>query len=50
MKHRQNRNNTSNPKLAAKQGLLKMKALADMGMKQGVLARMSVHMFQCYAV
>ena len=38
MKHRQNRNNTSNPKLAAKQGLLKMKALADMGMKQGVLA------------
>jgi len=33
-----NRNNTSNPKLAAKQGLLKMKALADMGMKQGVLA------------
>ncbi|MEX7544005.1 N-succinylarginine dihydrolase, partial [Acinetobacter baumannii] len=33
-----NRNNLSNPKLAAKQGLLKMKALADMGMKQGVLA------------
>ncbi|WP_426455469.1 N-succinylarginine dihydrolase [Acinetobacter sp. KB005] len=32
-----NRNNASNPKLAAKQGLLKMKALADMGMKQGVL-------------
>lgn len=33
-----NRNHLSNPKLAAKQGLLKMKALADMGMKQGVLA------------
>lgn len=28
----------SNPKEAAKQGLTKMKALADMGMKQGVLA------------
>ncbi|NLR74532.1 N-succinylarginine dihydrolase [Leeia aquatica] len=28
----------SNPKLAAKQGLQKMKALADMGFKQGVLA------------
>lgn len=26
-----NRNNTSNPKLAAKQGLLKMKALAEHG-------------------
>jgi succinylarginine dihydrolase len=34
-KHRHAR---SNPKLAAKQGLLKMKALADMGFKQGVLA------------
>lgn len=33
-----NRNNQSNPKLAAKQGLLKMKALADLGLKQGVLA------------
>lgn len=33
-----NRNNASNPKLAAKQGLLKMKALADMGLKQGVFA------------
>lgn len=30
-------NNVSNPKLAAKQGLLKMKALADLGLKQGVL-------------
>lgn len=28
----------SNPKLAAKQGLLKMKALADLGLQQGVLA------------
>lgn len=28
----------SNPKLAAKQGLLKMKALADLGLLQGVLA------------
>ena len=28
----------SNPKLAAKQGLLKMKALADLGLKQGVFA------------
>ncbi|MFB2538413.1 MULTISPECIES: N-succinylarginine dihydrolase [unclassified Acinetobacter] len=33
-----NQNNLSNPKLAAKQGLAKMKALADMGMKQGVIA------------
>lgn len=33
-----NRSNFSNPKLAAKQGLLKMKALADMGLKQAVLA------------
>ena len=33
-----NQNNLSNPKLAAKQGLLKMKALADMGLKQGVFA------------
>lgn len=33
----QHRNSVSNPKLAAKQGLLKMKALADMGFKQGVL-------------
>lgn len=30
-------NNISNPRLAAKQGLLKMKALADLGYKQGVL-------------
>lgn len=29
---------SSNPKLAAQQGLLKMKALADLGLKQGVLA------------
>lgn len=28
----------SNPKLAAKQGLLKMKALADLGLQQGVFA------------
>jgi succinylarginine dihydrolase len=28
----------SNPKLAAKQGLLKMKALSDLGLFQGVLA------------
>jgi len=34
-KHRQQR---SNPKLAAKQGLLKMKALADLGLKQAVFA------------
>lgn len=34
-KHRQQ---LSNPKLAAKQGLLKMKALADLGLKQGVFA------------
>ncbi|MEG3768458.1 N-succinylarginine dihydrolase [Alteromonas sp. 14N.309.X.WAT.G.H12] len=33
-----NANAVSNPKEAAKQGLAKMKALADMGMKQGVLA------------
>ncbi|WP_431222023.1 N-succinylarginine dihydrolase [Serratia sp. L9] len=33
----QHRNRQSNPKLAAKQGLLKMKALADMGFQQGVL-------------
>ncbi|GAA5629448.1 N-succinylarginine dihydrolase [Acinetobacter calcoaceticus] len=33
-----NRNNASNPKLAAKQGLKKMKALADLGLKQGVFA------------
>ncbi|MBY3622989.1 N-succinylarginine dihydrolase [Acinetobacter junii] len=31
-----NRNKASNPKLAAKQGLKKMKALADLGLKQGV--------------
>lgn len=30
-------NSISNPRLAAKQGLLKMKALADLGYKQGVL-------------
>ncbi|MCW8108726.1 N-succinylarginine dihydrolase [Alteromonas ponticola] len=33
-----NANAVSNPKEAAKQGLLKMKALADMGMQQGILA------------
>ena len=33
-----NAKNTSNPKQAAKQGLAKMKALADLGMVQGVLA------------
>ncbi|TQI81008.1 succinylarginine dihydrolase [Serratia fonticola] len=33
----QHRNSVSNPKLAAKQGLLKMKALADLGFQQGVL-------------
>lgn len=33
-----NRNNASNPKLAAKQGLMKMKDLADLGLKQGVFA------------
>lgn len=33
-----NANNISNPKAAAKQGLAKMKALHDMGLKQGVLA------------
>ena len=33
-----NRNNLSNPKLAAQQGLLKMKALADLGLQQGVFA------------
>ena len=32
-----NAKNTSNPKQAAKQGLAKMKALADLGMVQGVL-------------
>jgi len=32
-----NQKNLSNPKLAAKQGLLKMKALADLGYQQGVL-------------
>lgn len=41
-----NAQNTSNPKEAAKQGLVKMKALADLGMQQGVLApqeRPNVH-------
>ncbi|WP_115719006.1 N-succinylarginine dihydrolase [Gallaecimonas mangrovi] len=33
-----NANNPSSPRQAAKQGLKKMKALHDMGMKQGVLA------------
>ncbi|WP_269914324.1 N-succinylarginine dihydrolase [Acinetobacter sp. HY1485] len=33
-----NSKNTSNPKLAAKQGLLKMKALSDLGLKQAVFA------------
>jgi succinylarginine dihydrolase len=33
-----NAKNTSSPKQAAKQGLAKMKALADLGMVQGVLA------------
>lgn len=33
----QHRNALSNPKLAAKQGLIKMKALADLGFQQGVL-------------
>ncbi|WP_024303278.1 N-succinylarginine dihydrolase [Pseudogulbenkiania sp. MAI-1] len=33
-----NQNAVSNPKLAAKQGLAKMKALHDLGFKQGVLA------------
>ncbi|MGF1759215.1 N-succinylarginine dihydrolase [Photobacterium sagamiensis] len=33
-----NQANASNPKQAAKQGLAKMKALADMGLVQGVLA------------
>ncbi|GLT15424.1 N-succinylarginine dihydrolase [Vibrio algivorus] len=32
-----NQSAVSNPKLAAQQGLLKMKALSDMGFKQGVL-------------
>lgn len=45
-----NRNNASNPKLAAKQGLMKMKALADLGLKQGCLLHKSVHMFRPYAV
>ena len=33
-----NQAQASNPKAAAKQGLVKMKALADMGFVQGVLA------------
>ena len=33
-----NKRDASNPKLAAKQGLLKMKTLADLGFKQGVFA------------
>ncbi|AIM22297.1 N-succinylglutamate 5-semialdehyde dehydrogenase [Serratia sp. SCBI] len=33
----QHQNSVSNPQLAAKQGLLKMKALADLGFQQGVL-------------
>lgn len=32
------RNTVANPRLAAKQGLMKMKSLADMGMAQGVMA------------
>lgn len=39
----------SNPKEAAKQGLAKMKALMDMGFKQGVLPRRSVRMSRHYA-
>ncbi len=44
-----NAQNTSSPKQAAKQGLIKMKALADLGMQQGVLApqeRPNVHMLR----
>lgn len=32
-----NQNSVANPKLAAKQGLLKMKALSDLGFQQGIL-------------
>lgn len=41
-----NQSAVSNPKLAAKQGLLKMKALSDMGFKQGVLPHKSVRIFR----
>lgn len=34
----QHQNSVSNPKLAAKQGLLKMKALADLGFQQRGIA------------
>lgn len=34
----QHQNSVSNPKLAAKQGLLKMKALADLGFSRGIAA------------
>lgn len=43
-----NHSQVSNPHLAARQGLEKMKALADMGFKQGVLLRKNVLMWQLY--
>lgn len=37
----------SNPRLAAKQGLLKMKKLADAGFPEAVIRRTSVRLFRC---
>lgn len=42
-------NTLSNPRLAAKQGLLKMKALADLGYKQGVLPHKNAQRWGFYA-
>ncbi len=39
----------SNPRLAAKQGLLKMKALADAGFPQGVIPPTSGQTWRCCA-
>ena len=39
----------SNPQLAAKQGLKKMKALADAGYPQAVIAHRNGRMFPCCA-
>ncbi len=44
-----NRHQQSNPKLAAQQGLLKMKALADRGFAQAVIPPMNVLIPRRYA-
>lgn len=45
----QHQNSVSNPKLAAKQGLLKMKALADLGFQQGYCRRRNDRTCRCCA-